>query len=165
VVVAILCYIAYAFRKISKPVASWKYAVSAIIAVLHDAFITLGVVAVIGKFLNIEVDTSFIVAVLTVLGFSVHDTIVVFDLIRENLPRSNEDFENTVNTSINKTLARSINTTLSTVLALLAIIIWGGASIKGFVIVLSVGFLFGAYSSIFLASPLLVVWDKLSRRA
>jgi len=90
---------------------------------------------------------------------------VVFDRIRENLPRSNEDFENTVNTSINKTLARSINTTLSTVLAFLAIIIWGGASIKGFVIVLSVGFLFGAYSSIFLASPLLVVWDKLSRRA
>jgi len=130
VVVAILCYIAYAFRKISKPVASWKYAVSAIIAVLHDAFITLGVVAVIGKFLNIEVDTSFIVAVLTVLGFSVHDTIVVFDRIRENLPRSNEDFENTVNTSINKTLARSINTTLSTVLALLAIIIWVGQASK-----------------------------------
>lgn len=165
VIIAILCYIAYAFRKISKPVASWKYATAAIIAVLHDGIITLGVIAVIGKFLNIEVDTSFIVAVLTVLGFSVHDTIVVFDRIRENLPRSNENFENTVNTSINRTLARSINTTLSTLLALLAIIIWGGASIKGFAVVLFVGFLFGAYSSIFLASPMLVVWDKITRKA
>ena len=165
VVIAILAYIAYAFRKISKPVASWKYATAAIIAVLHDGIITLGVIAIIGKFFNIEVDTSFIVAVLTVLGFSVHDTIVVFDRIRENLPRSNENFENTVNTSINKTLARSINTTLSTLLALGAIIIWGGNSIRGFAIVLSVGFLFGAYSSIFLASPMLVVWDKMTRKS
>jgi len=165
VIIAILCYIAYAFRKISKPVASWKYATAAIIAVLHDGIITLGVIAIIGKFFNIEVDTSFIVAVLTVLGFSVHDTIVVFDRIRENLPRSNENFENTVNTSINKTLARSINTTLSTLLALGAIIIWGGNSIRGFAIVLSVGFLFGAYSSIFLASPMLVVWDKMTRKS
>jgi len=165
VIIAILIYIAYAFRKISKPVASWKYAMSAIIAVLHDAVITLGVVAIIGKLLNIEVDTSFIVAILTVLGFSVHDTIVVFDRIRENLPKSNDNFENTVNNSINNTLARSINTTLSTMLALLAIIIWGGESIRGFAIVLFVGFFFGAYSSIFLASPMLVVWDKMTRKA
>jgi len=165
VIIAILCYIAYAFRRISKPVASWKYGLSAIIALLHDAVITLGVIAILGKLFNIEVDTSFIVAILTVLGFSVHDTIVVFDRIRENLPKSNENFENTVNSSINKTLARSINTTLVTMLTLLSIIIFGGSTIKGFALVLFIGFFFGAYSSIFLASPMLVVWDKMTRKA
>ncbi|MBU0637054.1 protein translocase subunit SecF [Patescibacteria group bacterium] len=160
VLLAILFYITYVFRKVSKPVASWKYGISALIALVHDAIIVLGVFAVLGKFYNIEINTSFVAAILTVLGYSVHDTIVVFDRLRENLPKSNEDFEGTVNVSLNQTLVRSINTSLTILLVLASIIIFGGSSIRTFAMVLAIGIFIGTYSSIFVASPMLVVWEK-----
>lgn len=163
VLLGILLYISYAFRKVSKPVASWKYGLAAIIAMFHDAIITMGVFAVLGEFYNIEINTPFVAAVLTVLGYSVHDTIVVFDRLRENLPRSNEDFEGTVNTSLNQTLIRSINTSLTVILVLVAIIAFGGASIRSFALALAVGIFIGTYSSIFVAPPLLVWWEKMRK--
>lgn len=165
VLIMIIIYISSAFRKVSKPVASWKYGVAAIIALFHDVLITLGVFSVLGHLYGIEVNTPFIAAILTVLGYSVNDTIIVFDRIRENLPKSNEDFENTVNRSVNQTLTRSINTSFSAILALLAVLFFGGATIKDFALALAIGIFVGTYSSIFIASPVLVVWDKLMRRA
>jgi len=161
---AIVLYITYAFRKVSKPVASWKFGLSALVAMFHDVIITIGVFAVLGRFFNIEIDTPFVAAVLTVVGYSVHDTIVVFDRIRENLPKSDEDFEGTVNNSLNQTLVRSINTTLTVILTLVSIIIFGGASIRTFVLALTIGIFIGTYSSIFVASPLVVIWEKWSRK-
>ncbi len=163
VLIAILFYITYAFRKVSKPIASWKYGSAAIIAMFHDAIITMGVFAVLGKFYGVEINTPFVAAILTVIGYSVHDTIVVFDRIRENLPRSNEDFEGTVNTSLNQTLVRSINTSLTVIFVLLAIIIFGGSSIRTFALALTVGIFIGTYSSIFVASPILVIWEKFKK--
>jgi preprotein translocase subunit SecF len=163
VLVGILLYISYAFRKISKPVASWKYGSAAIIAMFHDVVITLGVFAVLGKYLNIEINTSFVAAALTVMGYSVHDTIVVFDRIRENLPKSNEDFEGTVNHSLNQTLVRSVNTSLTTLVALLAVLFFGGESIRTFALALTIGIFIGTYSSIFVAPPLLVFWEKFKK--
>jgi preprotein translocase subunit SecF len=160
----IIAYISLAFRKVSKPVASWKYGVAAIIALVHDILFILGVFAVLGHFYGIEINTPFIAAVLTVLGYSVSDTIVVFDRIRENLPKSQEDFENTINRSLNQTLARSINTSLSSILALTAVLLFGGDTIKDFALALIIGIFIGTYSSIFIASPVLVIWDKLTRR-
>jgi len=164
VFVMIIIYIAIAFRKVSKPIASWKYGVAAIIALIHDILFILGVFSVLGHFYGIEVNTPFIAAILTVLGYSVSDTIIVFDRIRENLPKSQEDFENTVNRSVNQTLVRSINTSVSSTLALIAILLFGGDTIKDFALALVVGIFVGTYSSIFIASPVLVVWDKLTRR-
>ena len=161
---AMLAYITYAFRKVSRPVASWKYASAAIVAMFHDAVITVGIFAILGKFYDIEINIAFVAAVLTVIGYSVHDSIVVFDRTRENLPKSNEDFEGTVNTSINQTLIRSIHTSLTSLLVLLAIIIFGGASIRTFVLALAIGIFAGTYSSIFVASPLLVVWEKWGKK-
>ncbi|MBU0647152.1 protein translocase subunit SecF [Patescibacteria group bacterium] len=160
VLLAILFYITYVFRKVSKPVASWKYGTAALIALAHDTIITLGVFAIFGKFLGVEINASFIAAILTVLGYSVHDTIVVFDRLRENLPKSREDFEGTVNISLNQTLARSINTSLTVLLVLAPMIIFGGSSIRVFVSVLAIGIFIGTYSSIFVASPILVIWEK-----
>jgi len=160
VLIAISAYIAFAFRKVSQPVTSWKYGIVTLVALFHDAIIAIGFFAILGHFWGIEVNTSFIAAVLTVIGFSVHDTIVVFDRIRENLPKSRETFELTVNKSINQTLTRSINTSLTVLLVLLCITLLGGASIKYFAMALLVGIFFGTYSSIFLASPLLVVWER-----
>ena len=160
VLIIIIAYIAFAFRKISRPVASWKYGMAAIFALAHDVLITLGVFAILGRYQGVEINTTFIAAILTLLGYSINDTIVVFDRIRENLPKSNEDFEGTVNTSINQTLARSINTSVTVLLVLLAILFWGGSSIHDFVLALSIGVFVGTYSSIFVASPLLVVWEK-----
>ena len=161
---AMLAYITYAFRKVSKPVASWKYASAAIIAMLHDAVITVGIFAILGKYYGVEINTAFVAAILTVIGYSVHDSIVVFDRTRENLPKSNEDFAGTVNTSLNQTLVRSIHTSLTSLLVLIAIIIFGGASIRTFVLALAVGIFAGTYSSIFVASPILVVWEKLGKK-
>jgi len=158
--VAMLSYITYAFRKVSKPVASWKYATSAIIAMFHDAVITVGIFAILGHFYGLEINIAFVAAVLTVIGYSVHDSIVVFDRTRENLPKSNEDFAGTVNTSLNQTLVRSLNTSLTSLLVLISIIIFGGASIRTFVLALAIGIFAGTYSSIFVASPILVVWEK-----
>lgn len=157
---AMLCYMTYAFRKVSKPVASWKYGLAAIIAMFHDVIITMGVFAFLGHYYGIEINTAFVAAILTVLGYSVHDTIVVFDRLRENLPKSNEDFEGTVNTSLNQTIARSLNTSLTVLLVLAAIIIFGGSSIRTFTMALAIGIFAGTYSSIFVASPILVVWEK-----
>lgn len=164
VFIAIILYISLAFRKVSKPVASWKYGVAAIIALIHDILFTLGTFSVLGHFYGIEINTPFIAAILTVLGYSVSDTIVVFDRIRENLPKSQEDFENTVNRSVNQTITRSINTSLSSILALTAVLFFGGSTIKDFALALVIGIFIGTYSSIFIASPVLVVWEKATHR-
>ena len=164
VLIAIIAYIAWAFRKVSKPVSSWKYGVAAIIALFHDVMITVGVFAILGRFFSVEVNAPFIAAILTVLGYSVNDTIVVFDRIRENLPKSVENFENTINTSINQTLTRSVYTSFTVILTLLAIIFFGGASIRDFAIALTIGVFVGTYSSIFVASPILVVWENFKRK-
>jgi len=161
----IIAYISLAFRKVSKPIASWKYGVAAIIALVHDIFFILGSFAVLGHFYGIEINTPFIAAILTVLGYSVSDTIVVFDRIRENLPKSQEDFENTVNRSVNQTITRSINTSLSSILALSAVMLFGGDTIKDFALALIIGIFIGTYSSIFIASPVLVAWDRLSKKS
>jgi len=164
VLAAIVIYIGWTFRNVSKPVASWKYGIAALIALFHDITIVLGVYAVLGHFFGIEINTPFVAAALTVLGYSVNDTIVVFDRIRENLPQSEENFEGTVNISVNQTLVRSINTSLTVMLVLLSIIFIGGGTIKDFALVLAIGIFVGTYSSIFIASPALVVWEKLSSR-
>ena len=164
VLLMMIAFIAYAFRKISKPVASWKYGLAAIIALSHDVLVVLGVFAVLGHFAGMEINTAFIAAILTVLGYSVNDTIIVFDRTRENLPKSSQNFEDTVNTSVNQVLTRSINTSLSVTLALLAILIFGGDSIRDFALVLAIGVFIGTYSSIFVASPLIVVWEKLTKK-
>lgn len=163
VLIAVVLYIAFTFRKVSKPIASWKYGVTAIIALFHDVIIVLGVFSFLGYFYEIEINTPFVAAILTVLGYSVNDTIVVFDRIRENLPKSDEDFEGTVNSSINQTLTRSIYTSFTTLLVLLSILFFGGSTIRDFVLALSIGIFIGTYSSIFLASPILVIWEKLKK--
>jgi preprotein translocase subunit SecF len=160
VLVIIVLYIALVFKKVSKPVSSWKYGIASIVALFHDIIIVLGVFAVLGKFFNTEINTPFIAAILTVLGYSINDTIIIFDRIRENLPKSSENFMNTINKSINQTLVRSINTSFTTILVLLAIIMFGGNSIRDFVLALAVGIFIGTYSSIFVASPILVWFDK-----
>lgn len=164
VFVAIVLYITYAFRKVSKPVASWKYGVSALLAMFHDAVITMGIFAVLGKFYGTEINSAFVAAILTVIGYSVHDTIVVFDRTRENLPKSHDDFEGTVNISLNQTLIRSLNTSLTSILTLLAVLVFGGDSIRTFALALCVGITMGTYSSIFVASPMLVLWEKWQNR-
>lgn len=155
--IAIISYIAWAFRKVSWPVPSWKYGAFAILALVHDIMIPIGVFAVLGKFMNVEIGLSFIAALLTILGYSVNDTIVVFDRVRENLGRLTKiDFESLVSRSIMETLARSINSTMTTLLVLFAIALFGGESVRFFAIALLVGIACGAYSSIFIACPLLV---------
>ncbi|MFH1146035.1 MAG: protein translocase subunit SecF [bacterium] len=161
VLLAIILYIAFAFRHVSHPVASWKYGLSAVLALAHDAFISAGVFAYFGHFFGAEADSLFVTALLTIIGFSVHDTIVVFDRIRENLKqRAGSSFIETINHSVNETLVRSINTSLTAMLVLAALAIFGGVSIKWFAIVLLIGIAIGTYSSIFIASPLLVFWSK-----
>jgi len=164
VLLMIILYISWSFKSVSKPVSSWKYGVTAIIALVHDILLILGVFAVLGKFYSVEINTPFIAAILTVLGYSVSDTIVVFDRIRENLPKSHEDFENTVNRSVNQTLTRSLATSFSSILALLAILFFGGQTIKDFALALAIGIGVGTYSSIFVASPVLVIWNNLTHR-
>lgn len=160
IVIAIISYVAYAFRKVSRPVASWKYGLAAVFALIHDVIIVTGVFSLLGYFYGIEVNTPFVAALLTVFGYSVADTIVVFDRIRENLPKSHESFEDTINTSVNQTMVRSMATSFTVLLTLMAIVIWGGDSIRYFALALFVGIFFGTYSSIFLASPLLTLFEK-----
>lgn len=157
-IMGILAFIAFAFRKVSRPVASWKYGLGAVIALAHDILITIGVFSVLGHFHGTEVGIPFIAALLTILGFSVHDTIVVYDRTRENLSKgsSKDFFPDVVNRSLNETLVRSINTSLTVIITLLALYIFGGDSIKDFALALLVGITFGTYSSIFIASGLLV---------
>ncbi len=162
--IAIIIYIAIAFRKVSFPVASWKYGTFAIISLIHDITVTAGVFALLGKFAGIEVGLPFVAALLTVLGYSVNDTIVIFDRVRENLGRvTKTDFAGIVNRSVNETMSRSINTTLTTLVTLGAIYLFGGDSIKYFALALIIGIFLGAYSSIFVASSLLVVSEEKSR--
>jgi len=162
VLVAIIIYVAWAFRKVSKPIASWKYGIIAVIALFHDIIITIGIFVLLGKFYNIEVNATFVAALLTILGYSVNDTIVVFDRTRENLTRHlGEDFEEIVQTSVNEVITRSINTSFTTLIVLFTILLFGGQSIRDFILALIIGVAIGTYSSIFLASPLLVAWEKL----
>lgn len=157
-IVVIALYIAWAFRKISRPISSWEYGLQAVIALAHDILITVGAFSVLGHFYGIEVNAPFIAALLTILGFSVHDTIVVYDRIRENLLRlrSKESFEETVNRSLNETLARSLNTSLTTLFVLAALIAFGGETVRSFVLALFIGIALGAYSSFYVASALLI---------
>jgi preprotein translocase subunit SecF len=157
---AIVLYIAYAFRNAPRPVSPWSFGFMAVAALLHDALFVIGVFSILGHFFNIEVDALFVTAVLTVIGFSVHDTIVVFDRIRENLRREKGSFETIVNNSIQETLARSINTSMTVILTLFALLLFGGQSIRPFVLALLIGVASGTYSSIFNASPLLVTWHN-----
>lgn len=164
VLLIIILYISIAFNKVSKPISSWKYGLIAVLALFHDIIITVGVFAVLGHFFSVEVNTPFVVALLTVLGYSVHDTIVVFDRTRENLPKSRESFAETVNLSLNQTFERSVTTTVTVLLALLAVLLFGGDSIRDFVLALMIGVFSGAYSSLFVASPLLVYFEQWQRR-
>ena len=161
VLFGISLYIAWAFRRVSKPLSSWRYGVVTLIALFHDLVIPIGLFACLGHFYGVEVGTNFIVALLVILGFSVHDTIVVFDRIRENLKRyASLDFMPLVNQSVNETLVRSISTSFTVLLTLLALYVFGGESLRYFILALMVGIFSGTYSSIFIASPLLVSWFK-----
>jgi preprotein translocase subunit SecF len=157
-VLGIAAYIAFAFRGVSRPIGSWEYGFGAVVALIHDILITVGVFSLLGHFYNVEVGVPFVAALLTILGYSVNDTIVVYDRVRENLLRvkSKAGFEDTVNRSVNETMARSINTSMTVIIVLIAIVLFGGASIKWFAVALLIGVTFGTYSSIFVASALLV---------
>ncbi len=159
VLVGISLYIAFAFRKVSRPVSSWKYGFITLFTLFHDIIIPAGLLAILGHYAKIEIDTNFIVALLVVAGFSVHDTIVVFDRIRENLfmDRGKTPFGTLINQSVNQTLGRSVNTSLTLILVLLALYFTGPVHLRYFVLTLVVGVTTGIYSSIFVASPLLLV--------
>lgn len=162
-VIGIASYIAWAFKKVSYPVKSWIYGAGAVVALVHDTLITLGAFSLLGHYYGIEVGIPFIAALLTILGYSVNDTIVIFDRIRENLNKAGakKEFEETVNNSIRESLGRSINTSLTVIVVLLAIIFFGGVSIKYFSLALLIGIIFGTYSSVFVASALIVeVWKR-----
>lgn len=161
-ILAIVIYVTWSFRKVPKPTSSIAFGLCTIVALVHDVIIVVGVFVFLGRSLNVEVDTLFITALLTTIGFSVHDTIVVFDRIRENLRRYKDlAFEKVVNNSLLETFARSLNTSLTAVFVLIALLLFGGATIKIFVLALLIGIITGTYSSIFIAAPLLVVWHNL----
>ena len=156
----IILYIAWAFRRVPAPTNSWRFGLTAIVALLHDLLITAGAFALLGRFFGFEVDSLFITAMLTVMGFSVHDTIVTYDRIRENLlHHPGVEFESVVNASIRQTIVRSLNTSLTLILVLLSILILGGSTIRPFIAALTIGVTVGTYSSIFVAAQLLVVWQ------
>lgn len=165
VLLAIVIFITFVFRRVSQPISSWKYGLIAILALAHDVIIPMGVFATLGHFAGIEIDTLFVTALLVILGFSIHDTIVVFDRVRENLKRNVEykekkTFDVIVGESINQTFVRSINTSLSTLIAVAVLYVWGPDATKHFSLALLVGLTAGTYSSIFLGSPLLVTVFK-----
>lgn len=170
--IMIILYIAFAFRKVSalktsqfKNLSSFKFGVIAVVALMHDVIIPTGIFSVLGQFKGVEIDSLFVTAILTILGFSVHDTIVVFDRIRENLLKNpSKNFEETVDKSVKETIIRSINTSFTVLLVLVALFIFGGETTKFFSLALILGVFFGTYSSIFLASPLLVSWLNFSNR-
>lgn len=162
VILAISLYIAFAFRAVSWPVSSWKYGVVTLVTLFHDALIPIGLIAWMGHAYGTEMNTNIIVAILVVMGFSVHDTIVVFDRIRENLRHAGNrgSFKDIVNASVNQTIVRSINTSLTLILVLVALLMFGAETTFPFILVMLVGTVAGVYSSIFVASPLLVVWNR-----
>jgi preprotein translocase subunit SecF len=156
--VGILLYMAYAFRNTQRPL---LYGSSALVAMLHDVLVVLGVFSILGLLFNVQIDALFITALLTVIGFSVHDTIVVFDRIRENLAKHpDESFESIVDYSLAQTVVRSLNTSLTVMFTLLALVLFGGGSTRMFVLALLIGIISGTYSSIFNASQLLVAWEN-----
>lgn len=162
--VLIVLYITWAFRTVPKPASSFRFGICAIIALIHDVLVVVGSFSILGHFFGVQVDSLFVTALLTIIGFSVHDTIVVFDRIRENLLRMGAgNFENVVNESIKQTLVRSLNTSLTVILVLVALLLFGGESIRWFVAALLIGVTSGTYSSIFNASPLLVVWQNFTK--
>jgi preprotein translocase subunit SecF len=158
---AIILFIAFAFRKVSRPVSSWKYGIIAIVTLLHDVAIPVGIFVVFSHYLGVEVDTLFVVAVLTILGLSVSDTIVIFDRIRENLRNqanvSKINFGEIVGKSLEQSFVRSVSTSMTVILVLLALFFFGPVTTRYFALMLTAGMFFGTYSSIFLASPLLVL--------
>lgn len=157
----IVFYIAWSFKAIPKPYSSFKFGLSAVVAVLHDVLVVVGLYSLFGHFYGIEVDALSITALLTVIGFSVHDTIVVFDRVRENLPKlPKHTFEQVVDFSLSETLVRSLNTSLTVTLTLTSLLLFGGESIRWFVATLLVGIVSGTYSSIFNAAPILVLWEN-----
>jgi preprotein translocase SecF subunit/protein-export membrane protein SecD len=164
-ILLIVLYLSFAFRKVPKSVGPWRFGTCAIIAMIHDIAITSGIFIFLGKFMGVEIDALFITAMLTVFGYSVNDTIVVYDRIREKLLNdSGEAFEITANKALNETFVRSINTSMTAVLALVAVLIFGNSSIFFFVLALTIGIIVGTYSSIFVATPLLVYWNKNVKR-
>ena len=161
VIIAIVFFIAFAFRHVSKPVSSWKYGIVAVIALIHDVIVPTGIFVVLGHFKGFEIDTLFVTALLVILGFSVHDTIVVFDRVRENLKvQKNKQFAEIVGQSISQTFTRSINTSLTVVFSLLVLYFFGGETTHNFTLTLLIGIIAGTYSSIFIGSPLLVTLEK-----
>ncbi|MCL4418757.1 protein translocase subunit SecF [Patescibacteria group bacterium] len=162
--ILIILYITWSFRSVPKPASSFRFGVCAIVALIHDVLVIVGIFAILGHFFKVEVDSLFVTAILTVIGFSVHDTIVVFDRIRENLRRESGSFSKIVNDSILQTLDRSLNTSLTVLLVLFALLLFGGESIRWFVVALLIGITSGTYSSIFNASPILVVWHQWSEK-
>jgi len=170
VLLCIVLFIALVFRKVSKPVSSWKYGLMALVALAHDVIIPTGVFSILGHFKGYEVDTLFVTALLVILGFSIHDTIVVYDRIRENLHLSHKnndkkDFETIVGESVHQTFIRSINTSLSTILALVVLYFIGPEATKHFSLALIIGIAVGTYSSIFIASALLVTIEKWQKKS
>ncbi len=170
VIICIILFITFTFRKVSKPVASWKYGLVAIMALIHDILIPSGVFALLVKYQGAEIDILFTTALLAILGLSINDTIVVFDRIRENLrineeARGKKDFETVVGESMSQTYLRSFNTSFTVILALIALYFLGGETTQNFALVLLVGMVAGTYSSIFLASPLLVVLNNWQKKA
>jgi preprotein translocase subunit SecF len=168
VVFMIVLFVTFAFRKVSKPVASWRYGLATIIALFHDIIIPVGVFVFLGRLYGLEIDLLFVSGLLAILGYSVHDTIVVFDRVRENLRVNEEEkvyenFETTIGKSVTQTLARSINTSLTLLIVLITLYFIGSTATRDFSLLLIIGVIAGTYSSIFLASPLLVTFYKLSK--
>ncbi len=162
VLLGISLYIAFAFRKVSYPIKSWKYGIVTLITLFHDIAIPTGMLVILGWKLGVEIDTNFIVALLVIMGFSVHDTIVVFDRIRENLLdfKNRSDLATLINNSVNSTIARSMNTSLTLIVVLLAMFFLGPITLKYFILTILVGTVIGTYSSIFIASPLLLYFTS-----
>jgi preprotein translocase subunit SecF len=163
-VLLIVLYLAYSFRGVRHPVSPWRFGVTATLALLHDLIITVGIFAILARFFNFEVDASFITALLTIMGFSVHDTIVVYDRLRENLTvkasqTQDEEFEAVADRSLTQTLNRSLTTSLTLIFTIATIVLLGGESIRAFAVVLLIGVTVGTYSSIFTATPLLTLWQ------
>lgn len=159
--VLIVLYITWSFRKVPKPASSLRFGICTIIALMHDVLVVVGIFSILGHFFKVEIDSLFVTALLTIIGFSVHDTIVVFDRIRENLKRMvGVPFATVVNDSILQTLTRSLNTSITTLLVLFALYIFGGESTRWFIVALLIGITSGTYSSVFNAAPFLVAWHE-----
>lgn len=162
--VSILLYVTFAFRGVSRPAKSWQYGVATLIALFHDVLIPIGIFAILGKFYMVEISVPIVTALLTVFGYSVNDTVVVFDRLRENILKRNLAFEEAVNASLNQTISRSISTSLTTLFVLLAIFFFGGYTLRYFSLALILGITLGTYSSMCLAAPILVSWLKWKKR-